>query len=80
MSDPTHPDSTEWKVVPFEEERRARGVYYLPDGSTLVVDYVMQKIKMTGKIQASGHPEVQFQVQNVWTLFNKNEGYLRLEK
>jgi len=77
---PTPPDSPDWKVVPFKTEQHARGEYLLPDGTTLIVDFIVKKIKMSKQKLPNGEPEIQFQVQNIPTVYTKDEGYVRLEK
>ncbi len=45
----TPPDSKDWKVVPYQTERYPRGEYLLADGTILIVEFVMKKIKVSGK-------------------------------
>jgi len=77
---PTPPDSKSWKIVPFKTEKYPRGEYLLADGTILIIDFVMKKIKASGKILPNGEPEISFQMQNLPTVFTKDEGYVRLEK
>ena len=77
---PTPPDSPDWKIVPFKTEQHARGEFLLPDGTTLIVDFIVKKIKMSKQILPTGEPEILFQTQNVPTVYTKDEGYVRLEK
>ena len=76
----TPPDSKDWKIIPYKTERYPRGEYLLADGTTLILEFVMKKIKMTGKIRPNGEPEISFQMQNLPTVYTKDEGYVRLEK
>ena len=78
--EPTPPDSKDWKIVPYQTERYPRGEYLLADGTVLIVDFVMKKIKMSGRVTPSGEPEVSIQMQNLLTVYTKDEGYVRLEK
>lgn len=77
---PTPPGSKDWKIVPYQTERYPRGEYLLADGTILIVDFVMKKIKASGKTLPNGEPELQFQMQNLPTVYTKDEGYTRLEK
>ena len=76
----TPPDSKDWKIVPYQTEKYPRGEYLLADGTILIVDFVMKKIRMSGKILPTGEPEVTIQMQNLLTVYTKDEGYVRLEK
>ena len=78
--EPTPPDSKDWKIVPYKTERYPRGEYLLADGTILIIEFVMRKIKMSGKILPNGEPEVHFQIANLPTVYSKDEGYVRLEK
>ena len=77
---PTPPSSKDWKIVPYKTEKYPRGEYLLADGTILIVDFVMKKIKMSGKILPTGEPEIAIQMQNSLTVYTKDEGYVRLEK
>jgi len=77
---PTPPGSKDWKIVPFQTEQHARGEYLLPDGTTMIVDFIIKKIKVSKQKLPNGEPEIQFQVQNVPTVYTKDEGYVRLTK
>ncbi len=77
---PTPPGSKDWKIVPYQTERYPRGEYLLADGTILIIDFVMKKIKTSGKTLPNGEPELQFQLQNLSTVYTKDEGYTRLEK
>jgi len=77
---PTPLDSKDWKIVPFKIEQHARGEYLLPDGTTVIVDFIVKKIKVSKQRLPNGEPEIQFQVQNLPTVYTKDEGYVRLEK
>ena len=78
----TPPDSKDWKVFPYQTERYPRGEYLLADGTILIVEFVMKKIKVSGKTLPNGEPELQFQMQTLptITIYTKDEGYTRLEK
>ena len=52
---PTPPDSKSWKIVPFKTEKYPRGEYLLADGTILIIDFVMKKIKASGKILPNGN-------------------------